>query len=91
MSFKKKIWILFILLLFIIFLILNIWEKYFVNYLNYQIQDLLKNINNLEEHRNDFILEKGKLEDLKRIKDIAINKLGMKKIDEKDMVILKKG
>lgn len=66
-----------------------IWEKNYLNQLNYELQDLIKQINELEEQRNDLLIEKGRLLDLNRIKNIAVNKIGMKEIPEKNFVILK--
>lgn len=84
-----KIKVFIILLVFSILFMFLIWEKNYLNQLNYELQDLIKHINELEEKRNDLLLEKGKLLDLDRIKDIAVNKIGMKEIPEKNFVILK--
>jgi cell division protein FtsL len=78
-----------ILFVFSILFMFLIWEKNYLNQLNYELQDIIKNINELEEKRNDLLIEKGRLLDLNRIKNIAVNKIAMKEIPEKNFVILK--
>ncbi len=83
---KLKILIAFFLGFFV--LSFNVWEKYKLVQIGYDLQKIAQKIELLNERKNELIIKKTSLEFYKRIDSIAKEKLGMIELDDKKFVIL---